>query len=629
MINERDMKKGMLNLKLSLATLILMLISADIKSQDSDCCSRTAVLKSCSINDPMGMMGTEPFGPFEEPVSSPDSGIMILDNISSMTMLDPEGSFCSSVKTRLTVVLTRDCFHIQNPEAMARNRQAAQRDGWSYVLKPSNPSEPEYSFDVEMVSGLDEYTDEGRPVRSKITVELYFDGEQRELVHRWIAYGTWDTVSNSGTSSLGLFNKMEASLRDGPDIIEILERFEKRPVNCRISPEKEEVDAGEVIDIEITDFTDVLGEKSREFNRLVVHANSGDIVNGEPCEIGPDYRIFRVDNGTVNVKYRASADCNEPEERLTLYSSCEVLPEDRCPLNETNIKERVAEQYLKIKCYDATIMIKKQYDRILRTTDNWVSNDGKCVTTYSESHDINESIEASVSLSLRLEQVVDMPIMNQTWEYYKPVSVSLGGFSYSYVEKQFDASNVSGTDCSGGHETNVDRNRNSGSRDIEDKEYVTQNMWMLVIDNESGKALKLIPAGYNIEYDITEQEIVNSVVLSSPPTKSTSSTSREMTRSFKLGPVGEEIPDPTIRKSDTWLKDYLTRQGVDLPVGFEIPVPSNEETIKMINPDILVKTGDGISGFGGWGEFEADKKLEDGYEKVEMSYSWNMKRFNR
>jgi hypothetical protein len=122
---------------------------------------------------------------------------------------------------------------------------------------------------------------------------------------------------------------------------------------------------------------------------------------------------------------------------------------------------------------------------------------------------MNESINASVSVSLKLEQVADMPIMNQTWEYYKPVSVSPGGFSYNYNDEKYDASNVSGTECSGGHETTVSRSRQLENHDIENKEYVTQSMWMLVIDNESGKAVKIIPAGYSIEYKINEEEKIN------------------------------------------------------------------------------------------------------------------------
>ncbi|GAG71876.1 unnamed protein product, partial [marine sediment metagenome] len=46
-------------------------------------------------------------------------------------------------------------------------------------MRPEVP-EHEYSFDTDFVSGLDEYTDEGRPIRSRLTVTMYFEGEQRE-----------------------------------------------------------------------------------------------------------------------------------------------------------------------------------------------------------------------------------------------------------------------------------------------------------------------------------------------------------------------------------------------------------------------------------------------------------------
>lgn len=622
------MKKQIQFLILIPATLILLSLPVNIVAQDTDCCARRAVLKSCSMDDPAGMMGTESFGPFEEYFSPNDSGI-IVNNMGTMRVLSLEESFCSAMKTRLAADLSENCFHIQDPEGMAGNRQSAQRDGSSSLLKPSNPEEPEYSFDAEMVSGLDEFTDEGRPIRSRITVELYFDGEQRELVHRWVVNGTWDTVSNTGTTSLGLFHKLDASFRDGPDIMELLERFEKRPVDCRVNPDKEELDAGEVIDIEITDFKDTFGEKSREFNRLVINAGSGDIMNGEPCDIGPDYRVFKVDNGTVKVKYKAPTDCNETEDMLTIYSSCDILPVDRNPINETEIKERLTEKKLKIKCYDGSIVISKNYNRVLTTSDQDIQNDGTCITTYSQSHDINEIIDASVNISLKLEQVAEMPIMNQTWEYYIPVSVSLNGFSYNYSDRRFDASNVSGAGCSGGHETTVERSRQLGTYDIENKEYIKQTRWILVIDNESGKAVKIVPAGYSIEYELNQEEEVNSIINSDPPKRDKSTTTSELSRSFELGPVGEEKPDPTIKKSDTWIEDYLKEQGVELPPGVKIPTPSNETTIEEIPPDILVSSGDGVTSFGGRGENTLDKEIVNGTETIKLYYSWSMKRNKR
>ncbi|GAH05899.1 unnamed protein product, partial [marine sediment metagenome] len=132
---------------------------------------------------------------------------------------------------------------------------------------------------------------------------MYFEGEQREFVHRWQTQGTWDIPSNSGTTWNGHGNKLRNRYKEGPYIIEIMERFEKRPVDCQVTPDKEELNAGEVIDIELTDFRDVFGESSREFNRIIVNAYAGEIMNGEECNIGPDYKVFRVNDGAITVKY--------------------------------------------------------------------------------------------------------------------------------------------------------------------------------------------------------------------------------------------------------------------------------------------------------------------------------------
>jgi len=60
-------------------------------------------------------------------------------------------------------------------------------------------------------------------------------------------------------------------------------------------------------------------------------------------------------------------------------------------------------------------------------------------------------------------------------------------------------------------------------------------------------------------------------------------------------------------------------------VGVPIPNVSNEETIKEIHPDILVKSGDGKTSFGGDGSRRIRKELEDGYEEENLFYNWQMK----
>jgi hypothetical protein len=614
------MKKPVLYLIPVATVLMMMSISYDTAAQGPECCSRRAILKSCTINDPMGIMGTAGIKEDVDPYAEEPTFVL--------TSSDLQESFCSSVQTRLAQLLTRDCFHLINPEYVDHNRQVAQRDGWSSLLKPSIPVEPEYSFDVEMVSGLDTFTDEGRPIRSSITLELYFDGEQRELVHRWVVYGTLDTVSNTGTTALGLFHKLMTSLREGPEIMELLDKFEKIPFECQVNPEKEALDAGEAISIELTGFTDIFGERSREFNRIVVHAYSGDILNGEPCDIGPDYRVFKVDDGTVRVRYRAPDDCDETEDRLTVYSACEILPEERSPISKTQIKDRIIEKTLKIKCYDAVIVVQKTDEKSLHTSKSEDSQEGSCLTHSEEQHDLNESVRASVTVSLKLEISEDMPLYNQRWEYYRPMGVSLTDFTYTSTEHKHSASANSGAKCAKvGHETNVNYNRLVSDYDIANRQQVVQQRWIVVIDNESGKAVKIIPAGYDIDYNLEEQMVIKSVVYSDDGSDESSSTENKSNKLiFKLGPVGEDVPDPTIKKSDKWMEDYLKRQGVELPPGIKIPPMTNEQAIAEIPPDILVNKGNGMTNFGGSGRRTITKQLENGFSEEKLNYSWNMKR---
>lgn len=609
------MKKQIIILATNLAALMLMTSAAH--AQGPECCSRRAIIKSCTIDDPAGMMGSG-----EGPATVTDlSGQPI-------NTLGPQESFCSSMQTRLAQLLTRDCFHLQNRQMIARGSAFQNQDAWTATQKIANPDEAEYSFDIEMSSGLNEYNSEGRPVRSKINLKLYFDGEQRELVHQWVGLGTWDTVSNSGTSSLGLFNKLTASIKNDTDIEEIIERFEKRPVDCRVEPEKENPAPGEVIDVEITGLRDLFGEPSREFNRIVVHAYSGQIVNGEPCEIGPDYKVFRLDDATVKVKYRATDDCNEREDRITVYSACEILPEERSPISETTIKERIIERKVEIECNDATITIRKSYEKELRTEDNSQSDDGQCVSFLRENRSIIESCDASITVSLKLEYSVDMPLLNQRWEYYKPVSAVLSDFSYSLNEHFQSNSWITGSGCVDcNHKTDVIITRSPEGWEIADKAAMLQFMWIVAFDIESGKAVKFVPAGYNIMYNIVEQSDQRS---ENRGTDCSGGGSDSGTRSYKdnfeVGPVGEKIPDPTIKPSDTWLEDYLQRQGVELPPGVKIPAPSNMEAQKEIQPDILVKSGDGVRSFGGWGDRRIEEKLDNGFSVETFNYSWSMKR---
>ena len=99
-----------------------------------------------------------------------------------------------------------------------------------------------------------------------------------------------------------------------------------------------------------------------------------------------------------------------------------------------------------------------------------------------------------------------------------------------------------------------------------------------------------------------------------------------ISKTFPLGPVGDEEADQTEKTSDTWITDYLKRQGVELPPGVKIPQPSNQEVVKKIHTDILVKFGDGKTSFGGEGTKNIEKEIPNGMYWEDRLYRWQMTR---
>ena len=277
--------------------------------------------------------------------------------------------------------------------------------------------------------------------------------------------------------------------------------------------------------------------------------------------------------------------------------------------------------------YDAMITISKKDTKKTNTRDSGETGSGGCTTYYNEEYRLDENIEGEITIILERIESQEMPIFNQTWEYYQPMSVNISSFSYTSRKHSYSQSNTSGVGCAaGGHETTVDNTGYLNYYELEGGDAITRFPWMLVIDNETEKAVKLVPSGFNIKYEIHNTENLNSIVYSDRGPKTDSKTTHKTSeKSFAVGPVAEEVPDPTIKTSNTWLHEYIEDQGIDIPVGVPIPNVSNEETIKKIHPDIVVSHGDGKTSFGGDGSRRIRKELEDGYEEENLSYNWQMK----
>jgi hypothetical protein len=370
-----------------------------------------------------------------------------------------------------------------------------------------------------------------------------------------------------------------------------------RGLEIEVKPDLKEIEKEEQTRIVITfNETDPDGSKYPVEGKELDVTISG-LVNGK---IKPENGYTTNSDGKVVLDYKSGSN----DERIMVTASFQ--PEDY-----PDKAEGRGSVIIRPPVFDARINVNGKYDKTINTSREDPENEEV------QKHYLKESVQASATIFLTLTESQDMPIFNQTWQYYKPSSVNLSGFSYNSEENRYSAGPK--------YETTVDYHRNAENPELEGLEQVSQIPWILVIDNESGKAVKFAPAGFNVAYEINETENMNSVIYTEHGPERDSKTSKKTReRSFALGPVAEKVPDPTIKSSDTWIQDYLKDQGIEIPAGVPIPNVSNEETIKKIHPDILVKFGDGKTSIGGDGSRRKRKDLEDGYEEQNFHYNWSM-----
>lgn len=240
--------------------------------------------------------------------------------------------------------LTNPCFHMLSLQ----------------YFNPDQHRKPEYlfrgSYEGNLAGGeiVETVTDVFKPIIARMNMKLYYNGTIPELVHEWNSQGTLN-------SPRGLLNKLNLPKNISPLLME----FEKRPATCEVEfPSQEELcekGTGEII---LKGFKDKGGNTSREFNRIVVSIYKGEMLNGENCIWGPDYRVFTLDEGVVKIMYRPPAEKDDGYDWLRVYNSCDILPPAKFPLSETSMDELILDKHFPIFCgfYSGTITISKSWD---------------------------------------------------------------------------------------------------------------------------------------------------------------------------------------------------------------------------------------------------------------------------
>lgn len=261
--------------------------------------------------------------------------------------LEPENtSYCfpEIISVYLAERHTNPCFHILE----------------SHYFKPGINKEPEYifrgSYEPDLKGGriVEAVTGVFKPIIARMTLKLYYNGTSPELVKEWNSESTLN-------SPKGLFYKLNIPKSINP----ILDEYEKRPVRCDVKiPPPEEICENGAAEIELSGFADEKGNPSKSFNRIVVSIYKGEILNGETSELGPDYKVFTVGEGSVKVRYRPPANKDDGYEWLRVYNSCEILPPEKVPMSGTLADKMIIDQKFPINCgfYKGEITVTKSWD---------------------------------------------------------------------------------------------------------------------------------------------------------------------------------------------------------------------------------------------------------------------------
>lgn len=220
------------------------------------------------------------------------------------------------------------------------------------VKAPIVPSTLDYKF-----SGRYEVIGDGSPPRG-YTVTLKVD--LIDLAHQTVvksASATWNCIPRE--AGYCLKKRLEETTKLAKSfqpLDRLIYDYEAIPEKVNIKLTKEQVMLGEEILITLDQFQDASSKPSKAWQRILVKAEKGDILNGS--EFG-DYRFFEVGNRTVKLRYVAPTERKGNTDKIRVWNSCVIRPgQNPIPEKEIAVKEfpfvfpqLIADHFTKIEFY--------------------------------------------------------------------------------------------------------------------------------------------------------------------------------------------------------------------------------------------------------------------------------------
>jgi len=220
-----------------------------------------------------------------------------------------------------------------------------------------------------------------------------------------------------------------------------------------------------------------------------------------------------------------------------------------------------------------------------------------------------------------MENAGDMPILNQRWEYYRPLDINISRFNASFRSRQYAHGQHGGF----GFRTTIIKTKSPVNHKVAVKEYLLQSNIILIIDNKTDKVIKIATGGFPVAFEWTGAEIMDTEGWS-PDTRTSDHKTDPINEDdqFDASPVEDPIPDPTYTSISASLRTYLIDLGTPLPADIEIP--EDKEAEVEIEPDLLVKFGDGTTYFGGNGKKIIDNSEGLNISREESNFLWHVTR---
>jgi len=390
-------------------------------SQQGDChgCKRRATLSEFNIHDP-------------------DNCFKVNDKNGNISPEAKEAIYVNN-RTRLSEWFHSDCFSIQMTKSHVEELEEKIDDVEGFG---SRWKFPEYTFKLSFTSGLpgtEMHPENGRPIVSRFDVSIYFLGESEELVHTWTVFGALNTDRTGQLSGSGHSSGMGRLIRSSTPIADVLWAFEKMPRICSIKPEKNEVLPEEEIKISLSGFRDLHGEKSREFNRILVAADQGEILNGKNCHNDSNMKVFRLDEVPIQLLYKAPRKCDEDLDRITVFNSCEILSVDKVPLAGTQQYKKIGEVEIGLTLHEWSGRLSIEQ---ARTCSCHLKDEEKGVARNLK---ISEELVQRAEITLTSDDF-DLARIPAAGAVPEPIEVS-GSITCSYLQDRLLTGEAKSTDC--------------------------------------------------------------------------------------------------------------------------------------------------------------------------------------